>query len=325
MAATEAHLDSLLTYPHIRHVEVLDRGEASASRGPVPTDVEVREIPLTVTDDNRDRDVGTLRIVADRAALRGSLAAEYGWRFASSLGLLILVMGFTLLLCLDRQVTRHLRHISQHVALLRPDRLDQTLALTRSPQPGEGDELDTLATGIERMQSTLSASMRKLEHSLEQQRAAEESVRQLNAALETNVEQRTRELSRAQRRADAVLGLTRTGHYRRNFQTDAFELDEHACAILGITPGRQFTTRDFLSSIAAADLAVAQHVTQQMQQAGATTTWIWNSRSGVWMERARSGCASGAFGTSTKTRTGLRRGPGCHRYDRGTPRCRAGA
>ncbi len=199
--ASVVSLRSLLTYDYLKAAELIEAGRVTQSAGkPTPGMIQ-REIPLRIDVDGREVMAGSLRVYADLSGLRESLFAIYGWRFASTLSILALVMGLTLWL-LDRQVTRHLRSVSRFVDHLSPESLERQMRVLRERGPHDNDELDQLIDGIGRMQSSLRQNISSLEQSLSGQREAEEAVRQLNAELELKVAERTSELADARDAAE---------------------------------------------------------------------------------------------------------------------------
>ena len=258
----------VLAYPYIRRIELLDSGKLFFAEGNTPLDARMRSIDLRLEREGRSIDMGRLIVYADLASLRHELLTTYSWRFASSLIVLFVAMGFTLLL-FDRQVTRHLRRLANFVGALRPDSLEQTLTLDRVQQAGPDDELGTLVSGISAMQQTMLANIRSLEESLERQRHAEEAVRQLNATLEAKVAERTHELQVERDWADHVMELTHSGYYERELNSGIFRVNRHLQQLMEFPDAPALTYRlreDLFERLLAADPAAAMKIAERMQR-----------------------------------------------------------
>lgn len=210
---TERLLNSIMSHDGIHAVELstvqgqrLRLGGALEDKEPVQTTFELRH-PVEASP------LGLVRVYAEPATWRSTLAQDHVLRLILNLFLLVLVLSALAAWMLDRVLLRHLRRFSsQAVAFDASSGAESLQWLDSGPHSHPPRELQELNHAIEHVQHSLSEQLR-----LEQQRvkALDETVAKQTQALraaEQALEQKQRELA-TMSRVDPLTGLSN----RRDF------------------------------------------------------------------------------------------------------------
>jgi two-component system, sensor histidine kinase and response regulator len=194
----------LFKLPDLVLVQVMEAGKVLSERGRMPERALSNEFPITYAlPSGPAQDVGKLVVVLDFGAVRHRAMGRAVEVFLKSLFIFVLIMG-GLLYLMERHVLRYLRQAAHFVEGLTSETLGTALAMERPTPPGTKDELTQLSDGINRMRETLLKSIEQLRADLTLRAQAQAEIEALNHALESRVEERTRELETARRLAEAA-------------------------------------------------------------------------------------------------------------------------
>lgn len=194
----------LFKLPDLALVQVMEAGKVLSERGRMPARALTNEFPITYALPNGPaQDVGKLVVVLDFGAVRQRAMGRAVEVFLKSLFIFVLIMG-GLLYLMERHVLRYLRQAAHFVESLTSETLDTALVMERSTPPGTKDELSQLSDGINRMRETLLTSIEQLRADLTLRAQTQAEIEALNHALESRVEERTRELETARQLAEAA-------------------------------------------------------------------------------------------------------------------------
>jgi len=128
--------------------------------------------------------VGNLKIYAHYQDIYQKLWLEAGVILTSEF-IKIFIIAFSIIIIVDKLITRHLFQITRYAQQLESYNLDEALIL--SNRPAKKDELDYLVNAINNMRLTLKKEIVKLEE-------AENALLALNGELEVKVHDRTAKL-----------------------------------------------------------------------------------------------------------------------------------
>ena len=251
-------MESVARLPDVAKVVVFDQDKILVETGSVPAGAIVSSIPLQLkTLQGQETQVGRLELSTDQAAIEARTLARYRGILLTNLLILVLVAGFLLLL-IERQVVRHVRHAAHFVLGRNGFNLAEKLHFQRRAVNNRSDELDDLGKGIERMQSNLRQAIGDLKEDIARRETAENEVRKLNSELEDRVAARTRELHDAHLAAEQLCDLTSTAHWvrQRTDNPDDIFFNERTIRLFGLLPrpdGHYSLQRDILPGIAAID------------------------------------------------------------------------
>ena len=194
----------LFKLPDLALVQVTESGKVLSVRGRMPERALTSEFPITYAlPSGPAQDVGKLVVVLDFGAVRQRAMGRAVEVFLKSLFIFVLIMG-GLLYLMERHVLRYLRQAAHFVENLTSETLDTPLVLERPTPPGAKDELSQLSDGINRMRETLLTSIEQLRADLTLRAQTQAEIEALNHALESRVEERTRELETARQLAEAA-------------------------------------------------------------------------------------------------------------------------
>jgi len=190
--------ESIFSTTDVSYVKVRSSSGTLASVGNPTANMRSRTIPLKSRHGfSTPSQFGEFVLGVDMDAINARLEHNFRGILMRTALVIFLSIGFVLLL-FHALVARHLRHIGRFFAALTAENLDAPLRLERPPTPAQGgDEFDELVRGVARMQTTLADDIRRRER-------AEEETRQLNAALESTVAQRTAELREKNRELEQL-------------------------------------------------------------------------------------------------------------------------
>jgi two-component system sensor histidine kinase/response regulator len=194
----------LFKLPDLALVQVMEAGKVLSERGRMPERALSNEFSITYALPNGPaQDVGKLVVVLDFGAVRYRAMGRALEVFLKSLFIFVLIMG-GLLYLMERHVLRYLRQAAHFVEGLTSETLDTALVMERPTPPATKDELTQLSDGINRMRETLLKSIDQLRADLTLREQAQAEIEALNHALESRVEERTRELETARQLAEAA-------------------------------------------------------------------------------------------------------------------------
>ena len=190
-------LEGILQVRDIEYVAVMENGEVRFSVGTDRTDRSIRRrYPLSYTYNDQQRRIGELVVVASLEGVYRRLRERVLVILATQGAKTFLVSGFMLML-FQVLVTRHLKTISEYTAGFRLESPPEPLRLKRRRRTDTGDEIDRMADAINRMTDRLRETYEALETELNNRRRAEAALAEANAALESRVAARTRDLETA--------------------------------------------------------------------------------------------------------------------------------
>jgi diguanylate cyclase (GGDEF)-like protein/PAS domain S-box-containing protein len=183
--------EGIAKQPDVSHVAISDGKKQLISIGKQVAGAMRREYPLKPPNkyqkglDNSGLPLGTLTVEIDHPAVEQRLLAESLSNLAYNLFLIVMVTGFVLLL-LEFQVMRHIRHVSRFVDSRNSNNLNDTLTLENRQLGQHGnDELAMLVSGVDRMKNSLRSAITQMQDEIQTREAAEASLRIAAIAFES--------------------------------------------------------------------------------------------------------------------------------------------
>jgi signal transduction histidine kinase/CheY-like chemotaxis protein/HAMP domain-containing protein len=234
--------DGIALRPGVSYVSVRNTQGEIHSVGKPMSDVIEREFILSNDNVNSagatagSSPIGRLLVQINQSNVDKELKDRYITIFLSNVLLISLVAGFVLLL-LDRRVMSHVRKTASFLDALDTNNLSQELSLKRTQLGDLGnDEIALLASGVNRMQSTLRTAISQLREDVHKREQAEVEILRLNHSLEERVTQRTEDLREAQIAAEQVLDMTESAYWKVYPGEFVIQGSERFAKLLGLEP-----------------------------------------------------------------------------------------